>query len=161
MHVDLVISDFDGVLYRSPSSPTGDPAWVYHAKSLAGWERPGFDRRWNLELLAKLRTASNRDAMLALLTGRPDHAPMRTIIRKMAHSTGLTWNSIQLKPAYLGKTDAEYKATIVRGWLSQVPTLRTVTAYDDDPENLESMQRAVEDAGRSFVGHLILPPPPS
>lgn len=152
---ELVVFDFDGTLYRSPSPPPGHLTWPFQVYSLDGWGLPGFDRRWNLNAISAGRQANNSGAMVAILTARPDYAAMRSRIEEMAAATGLAWSAIQLRPVYYVGSHAAFKADIVSRWLDHMPSIRTVTLWEDSPENLEAVHRAIVGKNRRFVPRLI------
>jgi hypothetical protein len=156
---DLVIVDFDGALYASPEPPRhGDLTWYYHAHSLSGWDRPGFDHRWNHKLIAELRQAANRDAKLMALSTRPDHQALRTVVRDMLWSTGLPWTTIQLRPVFPLLHAHQYRTSTVAAWLTEHTGIRRVVMYGSDPEAMTVVQAVVLARGVQFVPRLVSPP---
>lgn len=153
--IELHAYDLDLTLYNSRLSPEGDPNWYFHAHSLDGWRPPGFDRRWNLSVLAKARHSSlDPCARVILLTARPDHREMRRVVERLVRSADIKWNAICLKPVLSVVSDAEYKGRVLGRWAQKWPTLQKVVLYDDRPENLEAAKVAVEREGRKYEGVL-------
>ena len=153
--IELHAYDLDHTLYDSPRPPDGDPNWYFHAHSLGRWKPPGFDPRWNLEVLTAARRSSVDPLVrVVLLTARPDHRPMRVAVEQLVRSTGIKWNAICLKPVLSVMTDAEYKARVLQRWAQTWPTLQKVVLYDDRPENIEAAKVAVEGEGRKYQGVL-------
>jgi hypothetical protein len=153
---ELRIYDFDQTLYDSPSAPAGQLGWYFTARSLAGWKPPGFDSRWNMDILLDARHAGFDSRVVALLcTARPGTPPLRKLIGSILASTEVQWAGVELKPVLAFYSDAEYKARVVLKWLRKHPSVRHVWAADDRPENLAAMQVAALRAGRSFEPVLV------
>lgn len=149
---ELVVCGFDGTLYRSPVSPIGDPDWYFHAHSLAGWEAPGFDKRWVLPTLQQVRrAAADPLACVILITSRPDHKAMRKVLKAMLDKTEVPWQGVYLKPVLAGETIALYKARVIAERLRQDENLKRVTMYDSSPDNLLAVQVITLSLGRQFT----------
>lgn len=148
---ELHVYDFDHTLYNSPQAPNGNPLWALHAKSLNGWKPPGFDQRWILPVLIHARRSGlDPYAMPVILTGRPDHKPMREIIEQMVKSTDVPWASVCLKPLLPPVSDPAYKASQVGRWLRRHASVERVVFYDDRSDNLRAVGRVVQTFGRRY-----------
>jgi len=92
-------------------------------------------------------------ALSVVLTGRPDHPPMRKKIEALLSLTGLHFNAVMLKPILFSGTTAQFKATAVSEWLQLHPSIRKVVLYDDRLENQEAIRGIVKEKGLIYEGH--------
>ena len=150
--VELAIFDFDGTLLRSPKPPGATFTWWLHAYSLDDVKKgPGLDPRWVLPVVAAARHASLRGGTATvLLTARPLHRGMRRAIRRVLKLTGIDFDVVQLKPITVLRSDAHYKAAVVQAWLQKLPSVRSVTFYDDLQDNLDAVGDVVRARGIAY-----------
>lgn len=130
--------DFDGTLYDSPANV--DPtSWLY-VRSLDHVGPPGFDRRWNMDVLIQARR-SLQDPLVhtILVTARPDYREMRRRIQHLLFEAGLDFEEVHLKPLSPPVSAEEYKAAVVAEFLEDQPEITRVVVYDD----LESIHEAI------------------
>lgn len=90
--------------------------------------------------------------MSILLTARPDHGEMQAILAKMLRSAEIQFAHRQLKPVGSFASDAEYKAEMVADWLGQLPSVKKVVFYDDQPANLKAVGALVREMGLKYEG---------
>lgn len=153
MYKELHVYDLDMTLYRSPEPTENDPAFYYHAHSFGTVKGPGFDRRWNLDTIAKARHSGVvQSVMNIVLTARPDHDQMRRKIEYMISLTGIEFDKILLRPITYPGPIPKYKAACVAGLLTKHPSIEKVVMVDDDEDNLNEVKRSVEAHGRLYAG---------
>lgn len=150
--VEMVVIDFDGTLYNSPRPLLEYPGWWHSAKSLEGFGEPGWDPKWNLPVLIEARRALQSPwTRVVLVTARPQHAEMKTIILSMLTAADLRFHSVQLKPPFSTLSTPQFKAAIVQKLLLSEPTISKVTMFDDEPDNLDAAERVSKRLNRQFV----------
>lgn len=147
---ELYLFDFDGTLYDSPRDSL-DPTWYFHAQSFGEPKAPGFDPRWSLGTVIKARRAmSDPSALTVVLTGRPQHAQMRTTIQRMLAMADLHPNLLQLKPVEFQGTTPQYKAIFTGQMLEKHPSIKRVTLVDDEVPNHVAVGAVVTQMGKVF-----------
>jgi hypothetical protein len=152
---ELHIYDVDGTLYKSPKAPGGDPVWYFHAHSFGAPKAPGYDGRWILSVLSRARhSVLDPTVKTVILTGRPDHPPMRKKVLSLLRLTGLRFDAVVLQPIPFSGTTAQYKKSVVDQWLKQLPSVRKVVFYDDEQDNLLSVGKTVERCGVQYKAYL-------
>lgn len=152
---ELHVFDLDGTLYRSPEPPDGNPAFYYNPSSFGKVSGPGFDRRWNLDSIARARHSTFRNgAMSIVLTGRPESEPMRHKIEYILSLTGLEFEKLVLRPVVFPGSVAQFKAAYVAGLLHKHPSIGKVILLDDDVDNHLAMKDIVEGMGKVYEGFL-------
>jgi hypothetical protein len=152
---NLVVFDFDATLYNSPLPPKkGSTAWWMTAKSLQGAGAPGFDPRWNLDVVRAARRAwLEPGTRTALLTGRADVEPLAGVLRRLLRDAGLTFDIISLKPVRFPPIpQGQYKASMVQRWLLASPSIKSVTLWDDEEEVHRAVSAVVTRMGRMYTG---------
>jgi hypothetical protein len=155
---ELHVYDLDMTLYRSPEPPEDDPTWYYHAHSFGSVKGPGFDRRWNLDTIAKARHSSlSQGVMTIVLSARPENEPMRRKIEQMIALTGIEFDKILLRPITYPGSIPKFKAACVAGLLTKHPTVDKVACVDDEADNLSEIAKTVQSLGRVFDGRLPVP----
>jgi hypothetical protein len=156
MHpTELHIYDVDGTLYKSPKPPIPDPVWYFHAHSFGMPREPGYDGRWILEVVSRARHSMlDPTVMTVVLTGRPDHGPMQKKVAQLLRLTGLRFDKVQLQPILFAGTTAQYKGLVVAGWLKQLPSVRKVVFYDDEPDNHVTVGGVARELGLKYQGVL-------
>ena len=146
--------DFDGTLYDSPMSV--DPtSWLY-VKSLDGVGSPGFDPRWNIDLLIQARRSMNDPLVHTILvTARPDYKAMRQRIESILDEASLPFEEVHLKPLSPPNSQEDYKASVVADILDEDPRITKVVVYDDLPLNHEAIHTAVISRGVDYKGIVV------
>ena len=148
---ELHVYDFDMTLYQSPISiiPSG---WLY-VRSLDGAGGPGFDLRWNMDILIKARRSAQSPWVHAILvTGRPDYREMRDKIESMLFNAGLDFEEVHLKPLSMNCSTPEYKAEVVSDFVDSDPAISQVVVYDDLEENHQAIAQAMALRGILYTG---------
>lgn len=155
----LVIFDFDGTLYHSPTPPPGEgDDWWHQAYSLGKPGVPGLDHRWDLTTLSYARRAAyDPTAYMAVLTARPDYPAMRRAILSTIHKLQLPIRHVQLKPVTRGWSSPEFKAEAVRLWLQKMPTVNHVEFHDDQVSNHAAVKPVVEGFSKVYKGYVPAP----
>ena len=155
--VELHVYDFDGTLYDSPRLRKDRPDWWFSSRSLAGYGAPGHDKKWILGGVMEARRSIRAPwVRTALLTGRPKHAEMMAVIKKMLSGAKLPFNYVQLKPLIPPRAMGAYKSMMVSEWLRAEPTITKVVFYDDLQSNLDAVGSAASRAGVRY--HPVLAP---
>lgn len=151
---ELHVFDFDGTLYQSPAPPNEEEAgtWYFHAYSIGEPGVPGFDSRWNLPLILRARrSVEDPRAAVVLLTGRPDHKPMKDAIYRALAKIDVRWDGIILRPVFYPGSIPQFKAYCVQEWLKKMPSVEKVVFYDDSETNLGLVGQAVTAQGKHYV----------
>lgn len=153
---ELVIFDWDDTLYVGRKALLPDEGFYCRAESLKPWAPPGFDSRWNLDVVVRMRRALiNPRACVVVLSGRPDCTEIHAHIGKMLQEAGVTPHLLQLKPMGYPSDDAVFKSVAIEKWLELLPTVASVVAYEDQQSNLDSLRGVAERRGLSFTGHKV------
>lgn len=112
------------------------PSWWLSAASLKDVKPPGFDSRWNFDVLRAARTAFANDSVRsALLTARPAHKEMKQEIERIIHESSLDFDLIALKPVWPPQETTAYKEMQVRRWLVQERSTARLVLWDRNPSN--------------------------
>lgn len=153
----LAVFDLDGTLLNSPAPKVENKAWWYDARSLDGIEPPGFDPRWNLGLIQEARRLSMRsdENRLVLCTGRPETKDMKEKIMHLVYLMDIPFHHVQLKPVLFGGTTSEYKALAILDWAEELPNLKKVRFWDDDPANHADVASLLREEGIPLEGYRI------
>jgi hypothetical protein len=148
----LYVFDFDGTLYNSPRGAGLDPTFYLHARSLDGYGPPGFDPRWQLDMVKLARRAKlDPRAKTLLVTARPHHNAMVTRVRAMLDEADLAFDGMHFKPLLPVRRADGYKADVVRVWVVRHPTIKKVVLYDDELENHQAVGEVVTRLRREFI----------
>lgn len=151
--IELHIYDLDGTLYKSPAPPIPDPTWWFHAHSFGDPKPPGYDSRWILSVLSRARSSTLAPSVrTVVITGRPDHTPMRKKVAHVLSLTGLVFDAVRLQPVLFPGTTAQYKGTTVAKMLQQLPDVKRVVLYDDEPDNHRVVGAVVKSRGLIYAG---------
>jgi len=157
--IELVVVDFDGTLYNSPQPLLGNSGWWYSAKSLEGFGEPGWDPKWNLPVLIETRRALQSPwTRTVLISTRPQHVEMQSMINGMLVSADLKFHLVQLKPPVSTLSDASFKAGIVQKLILSEPSISKVTMFEDEPANIKAVSNTTKRLSRQFVPMLISAP---
>ena len=150
--LQLHVYDLDGTLYDSPRLQVDRPSWWYSAQSLQGYGPPGFDTKWILGTVLEARKSVMDPRVRAvLLTGRPQHSDMASVIRAMLRSADIRFAVEQLKPLFPPRPTPLYKAAAVQKWLLRYPSVGKVVFYDDLDENLDAVGEVARRMGREYL----------
>lgn len=129
--------------YLTPES------WRFSARSLGLPNPPGFDVRWNLDLLLRFRKLSlTGEDYLFVLSTRPDHAEMRKVWENLVYLAALPHVDVQLKPAWPHTSTAVYVAEEVTRRVLSNPSVERIFVYDAEPEVSAVIQRVGAQAQR-------------
>ena len=149
---ELHVFDFDGTLFRSPMPPawwSQKKDWWTFSESLG---RPCVpdkpDDSWwvGRTVQQAKRSISNPDVWAILCTGRSERSFARWRVPELLRQKGLNFDEVRLSPqtGILG----QFKQDIVRAILGRLPQVTTVHVWDDTPDILGTLKRAVLGMGR-------------
>jgi len=137
-------------------APDRNPAWWLYVRSLANTGAPGFDPRWNLDLLVEARRSlQSAGVQSVVVTGRPDYKEMRDKIASMLNDAGLGFQYLYLKPLSMNTTVPDYKALVVGALVDEDPLISKVVMYDDYQANLDATRQAMAYRKIKFDGHRV------
>lgn len=154
--IQLSVFDFDGTLFRSPNPPPywGEKgAWWRSLKSLSEPnvpEHPSIDW-WNESVVEGARRAlQRRDTRTILLSGRGPEFSLR--LRTLLSQVGLNFEEMYLNP---GEETEVFKLRVIDEILSEQPSIRGVSIWEDRDSHLRIFADWVESKGRACFPHLI------
>lgn len=152
---ELHIYDFDGTLFRSPDKPDWwDFSWFLSEASLGRPcvpDKPGADWWVSKTVGEAKKSISDSKVFTVLMTGRTDNTVLGYRIPELLKQAGLSFDKVMLNPG-LGNT-ASWKAQAVGKLLKQHSG--EVHLWEDNQDNIKSIQAVVEKADREFVPHLV------
>lgn len=151
---ELHVYDFDGTLFRSPSSPAvwrGD--WWSMGESLLPPCVPMHpDARWWISPTVKSarKSIANPDVFAIMLTGRGDREALRYRVPDLLHQHQLNFDAVHLDP---GGNAIRNKVARVRDYLQRYPFITKVQIWDDRASHLVEFQAGLPSSRVTVIPH--------
>jgi hypothetical protein len=153
---ELHVYDFDNTLFKSPDKPPWWPHrhWWTDEDSLLPPcvpEEPT-PRWWVSDVVSEAKKSIADETVYTLMiTGRVDKT-FADRVTDLLKQKGLLFDEMRFKNNASEATD-EYKARHVRNVADKFPELITIHIWDDMPDNVETVQRELEDVGYEVTVH--------
>jgi len=151
---ELHVYDFDGTLFRSPSSPAvwSRDWWADTASTLPPCVPAWPDDKWWISPTVHSARKSIADANVftIMLTGRKDMTGLRYRLPELLWQKKLNFDAVHLDPGGNALTNKIHR---VQSYLRRYPFITRVQLWDDRPSHLTAFQTALSPWGVTVVPH--------